>query len=135
MDMTQLGYFVITEDGRKAYKGENSMQGYVYKDPKIFLDAPTDQVCYIPEYALLDGETYVKGDHVFYIVEKENTYTRNDFMKIARETGENLGLLDVLHRAKFLFDMVDWQHPESLADEIDWDESNDAAGLWVPMEE
>lgn len=69
-------------------------QGYVFKDAYAYKHEP-DKVCYIPELS-------------------DEKYTRNDFLRICHEQEEF---------ADELFDMVDWQHPESLMD--DWFNNNE----------
>jgi len=63
--------------------------GYCFKDYKAF--ESKKGVCYIPELT----------DH---------KYTYNDFMDIAKGNEE---------LAKTLFDLVDWQHPETLYNELE----------------
>lgn len=66
-----------------------SRQGSIFKDEEAFLYHP-DQICYVPE-------------------ECDVTYTQEDFLNLAN------GQMEF---AKELFYGVDWQHPETYADEM-----------------
>lgn len=62
--------------------------GYCFKDYKAF--ESKKGICYVPELT----------DH---------KYTYNDFLEIAKNNKE---------LARTLFDLVDWQHPETLYNEL-----------------
>jgi len=62
--------------------------GYCFKDYKAF--ESKKGICYVPELT----------DH---------KYTYNDFLEIAKNNKE---------LAQMLFDFVDWQHPETLYNEL-----------------
>lgn len=62
-------------------------------------------------YVFKDEEAYIKGCGVCYIPElSDEKYTREDFLRIAN------GNIDI---ANMLFEMVDWQSPETLYDELE----------------
>lgn len=85
-------------------------QGYGYKETKKeWNNIKDDEIIYIPEYGYDYNDTY-KG----YTVERENAYTKNDFIRLVKENVKNG---DFERLAMELFDMVDWQFPESLIDE------------------
>lgn len=65
-------------------------QGYIFKDEEAYLDKESpDKVCYIPELS-------------------DSLYTRHDFLEMCN------GQEDI---ADFVFDAVDWQHPETYLEE------------------
>ena len=91
----KMKHYIIGEilENGEIVRGETA-QGYVYKNSKAFYDK-TNEVCYIPE--LHDTE-----------------YTYEDFMSMCGNSFEV---------ASDLFDVVDWQSPESqLEDYISNDE-------------
>jgi len=72
-------------------------QGWIYKDPNAFYKKSND-ICYVPELS-------------------DERYAYRDFLRIAN------GREKV---AEILFDMVDWQHPETLMIEFnDFEEVDD----------
>lgn len=71
-------------------------QGYGYKNPNYKTE---DEIIYIPEYAYKDGHA-------------EYGYSFSDFLAICDGYRK---------RAEFLFEWVDWQHPETAYDELDFD--------------
>jgi len=80
-------------------------QGYIVKDENAFL-AYSDKVCYVPELS-------------------DTKYTRNDFLEICK------GNVDF---AEAVFYEVDWQHPETLVEQIlrygDWVECESCSELY-----
>jgi len=62
--------------------------GYCFKDYKAFKNRKG--TCYVPELT-------------------DNKYTYNDFLEIAKDNRE---------LAQTLFDLVDWQHPETLYNDL-----------------
>lgn len=84
-------------------------QGYGYKNKDAYEEDP-DAICYIPEYSF-DEDTLEL--HI------ESCYTRNDFIKIAGD----------VDKAGWLFNAVDWQHPEALIDEGLLDEDGESREL------
>lgn len=106
----------------KEYNRTNTMpcewigQGYGYKvTDTTWDDLNDDDIIYIPEYA------YEKEDDGTTLVSKEDTYSKNDFIRLIRELDEKY--LDVGRCAQVkrmtaeLFEAVDWQYPESLLNE------------------
>ena len=91
-DGTIIGELLTEDkDGKeniKVLKGV-SEQGFVFKDPIAF--SRKTGICYIPEY-----DDFIGG------------YTYENFLEIS-EGNEEI--------AEFLFETVDWQHPETLLDE------------------
>lgn len=82
---------------------EDIGQGYGFKSEAAF-DAGDDLVCYIPEYCY-DDETLE--------LEPDSCYTKADFLELTGDEEE---------KARELFAAVDWQHPSSLWQE--WDEED-----------
>lgn len=83
-------------DQNREFPYEWIGQGYGYKNENYETE---DEIIYIPEYAYVDG-------HAQY------GYSFKDFLDICEGYRK---------RAEFLFQLVDWQHPESAYDEIDFD--------------
>lgn len=108
----------IASDG--VIEKEFYCQGYIYKDFDAF-ENKTNEICYVPEYSGDNIEDTVS-------VREDNKYTYKDFVRIAQEfidmnedvkrycekngeTAEDI--------ARNVFEMVDWQHPETLIDEFE----------------
>lgn len=76
---------------------EATAQGFVYKNPNAFY-SKSKEVCYIAELS-------------------DDLHTYADFLEIAKGNAEIAG---------YLFDRVDWQHPQTLMDEVEmYDEDED----------
>lgn len=88
-------------------------QGIGYKDYDAW--GTKNEIVYIPEYAFEDDniETILDDGEVFYKLDTIKTkYTTNDIMEVCKTFG-------IPKRYAWqLFDTLDWQHPESLADEF-----------------
>ena len=92
-------------------------QGYGYKLMENWDDINDDDIIYIPEYA------YEKGTEDGKVtISRGDAYSKNDFKKVIRELDDkycDIGrCAEVDRMAAELFDMVDWQYPESLAYEM-----------------
>lgn len=108
----------------KAHNKNNTMpcewigQGYGYKDTsKEWKDIDPDDIIYIPEHA------YEKDEDGRIIISREDAYSKNDFKRIIyrldyewRDIGR---CVEVNRIAKAIFEAVDWQFPESLANEME----------------
>jgi hypothetical protein len=81
-------YFPATDETEAVIEREYHGQGHIFKDEEAY-EAGLNNVCYIPELS-------------------DTVYTHQDFLDV---TGGEEAL------ARDLFDHVDWQHPESLAEE------------------
>jgi hypothetical protein len=97
---------------------ESTMNGYCYKNEDNF--NKKEGVCYIPEYAIKKdvGMFSIKRngslDYFYKITDfYPNYYTYDDFMKLCDNNEK---------RATILFEIVDWQYPESLLYELEWEE-------------
>lgn len=97
---------------------ENTFNGYCYKNEDNF--NKKEGVCYIPEYAIKEetGVIKIETNNDFYDYYKiadlyPNYYTYDDFIKLVDNDEK---------KASILFEMVDWQSPESLLYELDWSE-------------
>lgn len=87
---TKIGSYTPGMDGAEpVIEREYFQQGYIVKDEEAYLNCP-DQVCYVPE--LFD-----------------EGYTRQDFLDMCNGQEE---------MADMLFEMVDWQSPETLKSEL-----------------
>jgi len=82
-------YAPATSKHKAVIEREFCGMGEIFKDEEAF-EVGLDRVCYIPELS-------------------DTTYTRRDFLNIA-DGHEGL--------ARYLFEVVDWQTPEALFDEI-----------------
>ena len=118
-----VGWKVSVYNGGKlikvVYIGEYATQGVIYKDYKAYETGKG--VCYIPEF------DFDNPDNPFELSDKamvahhiednnfqaSNGYHRSDFLRIADGNKD---------WADCLFEMVDWQHPETLADELEPDD-------------
>lgn len=92
------------------FKAEWIGQGYGYKSEKNWNEMKSDEVIYIPEYG------YKQGTDI-----PEDFYTKQDFIDIVGEV-----------RAQNLFSDVDWQYPETLAEEYDWQTDYNETGANAP---
>ena len=87
---TKIGSYIPGTDGAEpVIEREYFQQGWIVKDEEAFLHYP-DKVCYVPELS-------------------DSTYTRNDFLDMCNGQEEF---------AAMLFEMVDWQSPETLKNEL-----------------
>lgn len=82
-------YIPETEDQEAVIDREYYRQGWIFKDEEAFLHHP-ERVCYVPELS-------------------DAAYTRQDFLAMCNGQEE---------LAEFLFEMVDWQSPETLKSEL-----------------
>ena len=92
----------------KVFKSRDIGQGYGYKLYKDWDKIEDDEVIYIPEYAYKQIEPEEKWFDVPFSI--NGCYTKEDFIDIVGDE----------ERAQTLFEDVDWQYPETLADEYDW---------------
>lgn len=77
-------------------------QGYGYKPDIDWNTVDLDEIIYIPECAYGDNE----------YDDPTSVYTKQDFLDICGNDND----------AEELHSMVDWQCPETLYDELDWDD-------------
>ena len=82
-------YIPETEDQEDVIDRGYYRQGWIFKDEEAFRLHP-EQVCYVPELS-------------------DEGYTRQDFLAMCNGQEE---------LAEFLFEMVDWQSPETLKSEL-----------------
>ena len=88
--MLQIGKYVPAHNGREALiQRQFYEQGYIVKYEAAYRSHP-DRVCYVPELS-------------------DEGYTRQDFLAMCNGQEE---------LAEFLFEMVDWQSPETLKSEL-----------------
>lgn len=88
------------------YIKEFSGQGEFYMNFTVF-ENQTDEVCYIPELS-------------------DTHYTYSDFLRIAKGNKQ---------LAKMIFEMVDWQSPEMVFNELLGNEEIDENGKFLIWEE
>ena len=108
MDKTVLlkgDYGIIFTDG--TGKKEMSDQGFIFKSTAMFESELG--VCYIPE---LSGEGN-NGSGEILDISKNQIYFKKDFLDLV--DGNE-------HLARILFEVVDWQHPSSLLEDLKGDE-------------
>lgn len=87
---TKIGSYIPGTDGAEpVIERDYFQQGWIVKDEEAFLHYP-EKVCYVPELS-------------------DSTYTRNDFLDMCNGQEEF---------AAMLFEMVDWQSPETLKNEL-----------------
>lgn len=95
---------ISIKDFEKLIGFEYGEQGYIYKSKKIFSELKDDEVCYIPEYYNINNEPVLCDC---------DRYTKSDFLNLCDGN---------IQKAEFIYYTVDWQHPEVLYDEVDWEE-------------
>jgi len=88
------------------YIKADGAQGKIYMNFSAF-ENQTSEVCYIPELS-------------------DVQYTYSDFLKIAKGNKK---------LAEIIFEMVDWQHPEALFDELLSSDEIDENGKFLIWEE
>ncbi len=110
---------------KKDWKGVivdtiNTWQGTVYKNEKAFKTKSKKVPCYIPEYFLSFCDFEDKGK----IEDSEGVYFYQDFIEMVEEyfKEEKLSKKEIKNRAEIIFEMVDWQSPETLIYELEWDD-------------
>lgn len=110
---------------REKWKGVivdiiDTWQGTVYKNEKAFDTKSKEIPCYIPEYFLSFCDLEDKGK----IEDSEGVYFYQDFIEMVEEyfKEEKLSKKEIKNRAEIIFEMVDWQSPETLMYELEWDD-------------
>lgn len=111
----------VEADGKTYYIGEYDMQGVIYKDDTAYKTGKG--VCYIPEYGFDNSEQNMgelfelDAKHMVADTIEGNPYctthgyTRQDFEDLVEGSPVN---------AEALYEMVDWQSPESLFYELEY---------------
>jgi hypothetical protein len=113
---------IINHQGIDYVTFGSTCQGLVYKDEEAFVKGVG--ICYIPEGAF-EGNTIEiityddlkqRVETIYFelnpIIEKGNTYTRKDLIKIFGNK----------KRATIGFEILDWQYAETLSYEIVWED-------------
>ena len=114
---------------KRDYKGlvvkvDYTSNGYVFKDEQAFIKR-LDEPCYIPELALGDFMYTDEEENNHYAVDDYmSIYCYQDFIDIVKEHSKDDNLTDkkIYERAYTLFDMVDWQSPETLILELGFED-------------
>jgi hypothetical protein len=86
-------------------------QGWFYKDSKAFENG--FGVCYIPEYAVEEfgGKMVeIEGENFYRLIDIEDTYTYTDILNLTHNHDS---------KAIVLFEMLDYQYPQSLYQELE----------------
>lgn len=96
------------------FEAEDIGQGYGYKSNKHWDKMLLDEVIYIPEC----GYNTEYGNGSGYPINADYAYTKQDFINIIKD---KVHPTRIDKEAQALFDMVDWQAPEVLADELNYD--------------
>lgn len=106
---------ILYMNGKNYYELAYGSQGYYFKDEEAFKNK--FGVVYIPEYAVedfegevveIEGRKFYNGDDI------EDMYTYSALLNLCQG---NHG------RALFLIETLDWQYPESLYMEVDWEDN------------
>ena len=101
-------------------------EGVVYKDEQAFETG--EGVCYIPEYGFENREE--NGSQLFEFHAKEAVASGVEYNSYVATEGYTRADLENLcegtsFTARELFDHLDWQHPDTLANEwLDYEEEN-----------
>lgn len=90
-------------------------QGYGYKSNKEWNSMKLDEVIYIPEAGYAEQDTGVISKHP---IQYKCVYSKQDFIDIVKDYVKPSR---VEAEAQALFNMVDWQTPEALAYELEFD--------------
>lgn len=93
----------VVPEGLKQFKSKYIGQGWIWKSEVEWDEMKDDDICYLSESCYANDEGEVFDYPVQY------GWTKHDFINIVGK-----------ERAKTLFEDVDWQSPETLADEYDW---------------
>lgn len=109
------------------YELETTFNGYCYKDEKAFKDKKG--VCYIPEYntTFQDYDTEYKipkdkiDDYCYYTYDDIRKEV-NDELLLNYKDDFNITDEKIDKITEIVFDMIDWQSPSSLLNELDWSE-------------
>ncbi len=127
-----IGYRHEEENGKVlSYTGESTFNGVCYKDKKAF--GEKKGICYISEFGLEqieDDLADLKEKFIF------NELTREEYEESREEVFKNNGwtyedLLNLVGGegfekvAEFVFNMVDWQSPETYWDEYQFNPEED----------
>jgi hypothetical protein len=93
--------------------------GYFDKETSEYVKGYSGQGWHYKNFIAFEN----KSDEVCYISELYDThYTYADFLKIAKNNNS---------LASYLFEMVDWQSPETLFSDLEKDDEIDTLGKWV----
>lgn len=100
----------------EVFESSDIGQGMGYKLDKEWNKILPNEVIYIPEVGYSEYDT----DHIrSFPVNADCVYSKQDFINIIKEYVKPSR---VEEEAQALFNMVDWQCPETLADELEFDE-------------
>lgn len=90
-------------------------QGTIFKDEEAFEKHP-DEICYVPEYAFEEPCYKIEGKKFYRVKE----YTRKDLEKLVQECRDSNEDMDEeeLPTARGVFEICDWQYPETFLSEI-----------------
>lgn len=107
-----------TTDVLNKVSGEDIGQGTGYKSNKEWNTMLPDEVIYIPECGYRQEDE--NGNEVItgHFVNKDCIYTKQDFIDIVKSKVKPSRVDD---EASALFDMIDYQCPETLASELEYD--------------
>lgn len=127
---SDYGYILKNKNKEFYYVGDYSSQGFIFKDYSNYESG--EGVCYIPEHAfpIINAVySWVGSDNSY----EEGVYRRNDIYDLVRTEllsdeysgnfkEEDLPLGLVEHISNIVFDIIDWQFPESYLQGTDWSE-------------
>lgn len=110
--MRNCGYMVEYDNGTQYYPSETD-NGFCYKYMPAFYSG--EGVCYIPECMFDDGVYSIHEDDV-------EIYTREILMDLMSEYLSDCDVETIENRTEYVLQELDWQSPETLMEEIDWEE-------------
>ena len=87
---------ILSIEVEKEHSGTHN-NGYIFKDFEAY-ERGLDEICYVPEYCSVNENN-----------ETLDFYTHRDFLELCGGQEEI---------ASMLFEMVDWQYPETLIEEL-----------------
>lgn len=111
----------VVSDILKQFKSINIGQGWGYKKDGEWKSFSNDEIIYIPEGGYSDGDWGGSSRISDYPINSDLLYTKQDFINIVGND-----------RARQLFEDVDWQSPETLAYEYDWQTDYNEIGRNAP---
>jgi hypothetical protein len=112
IEQKEVGKILRIEGDMEEYVAlEYHNQGWFYKDSEAFEKG--FGVCYIPEYAVEEfgGKMVeIEGENFYRLIDIEDTYSYTDFLNLTHNNHI---------KAKALFELLDWQYPQSLYQELE----------------
>ena len=112
IEQKEVGKILRIEGDMEEYVSlEYHNQGWFYKDSEAFENG--FGVCYIPEYAVEEfgGKMVeIEGETFYRLIDIEDTYSYTDLLNLTHNNHS---------KAIVLFEMLDYQYPQSLYQELE----------------